>query len=305
MGAALAGVVLAVAPAVASAAVPVHVRVVDARANAGGGPLTVIVGGRMLVQGMLSQQVSDYAEVGAGEQNIAVEGPGTATVDADLEAGGYYTLVVTGQPDDPLLVVRETGGGSEQAAAVLHVVRTGAMAYPAEVLLDHGQRISMGLRADADAPAVTVAPGDHELELYSVSGVLLGRVTCHLTAGQEATVVLTGAPGGTPDLQAIVASGPQILSVSQGATQGASPPPTSSQTAAAASPTAAAGVAVASAPTTAASPSAVLGVSATATAAVPAAPSKLPKTGVGPLGLVLSLLYVGAGFGLVRPRVFH
>lgn len=301
-GAALTGLLLSLTPAAASAAAPAHVRIVDACACGGDGTVTVQVAGRAVAQGLRYQEVSDYAEVGAGEQNIVLTGRVTAGLDADLDAGGYYTIVATGQADEPLLVLRETGGGSDRAAVVLHVVRSGDFTLPVQVLLDHGRRIAAMLHADEAAQALTVPPGTHELELYSLSGVLLGRVTCDLTAGQEVTVVLSGSPGGTPDLAAIAAAGPQIP-----APIPAAPPPPSRSTVAGGAPasgaaTVSGGAAAASATSAAPSPSS----SKAAPSPVPAAsPSgTLPKTGAGPLGSLLSLLAIGGGAALLRRRIF-
>jgi S-DNA-T family DNA segregation ATPase FtsK/SpoIIIE len=290
------GLLLCTAP-LASAASPniSYVRVVNA-CTCGLGSVSASVGGAPVAAAVTYLAVSDFVQVESGDQGVDLVGSAgfRASADADLDPGAYYTLVATGEADAP-------------DAVVLHVARSSQLGQPVEVRLDGGAMIDTALAAEGVSPPVVVAPGQHELELYSETGYLLGRVAIAAQAGQQLTVVLAGSPGGTPDLgaaEAVAAQG--ALTVAGGASAGSSaqapapsaPIPPASP--AAASATTATSVGTGTAPA-ASSPAAATTTAGAGPGVVAAA---LPRTGASVIWAVLGLLALGVGACLTAgPRL--
>jgi S-DNA-T family DNA segregation ATPase FtsK/SpoIIIE len=303
------GLLLCTAP-LASAASPniSYVRVVNA-CTCGLGSVSASVGGAPVAAAVTYLAVSDFVQVESGDQGVDLVGSAgfRASADADLDPGAYYTLVATGEADAPLIVVKETGAGWAPAAVVLHVARSSQLGQPVEVRLDGGAMIDTALAAEGVSPPVVVAPGQHELELYSETGYLLGRVAIAAQAGQQLTVVLAGSPGGTPDLgaaEAVAAQG--ALTVAGGASAGSSaqaPAPSApipAASPAAASATTATSVGTGTAPA-ASSPAAATTTAGAGPGVVAAA---LPRTGASVIWAVLGLLALGVGACLTAgPRL--
>lgn len=103
-------------------------------AAAGAPSLDVVVGGRIVLQGISPAQVSSFAEAPAGTQTLSLRKAGNSAVlgslTATLQAGAEYTVMVTGSPTDitPAMVA-DTGQARPDRAHIRLInvppIRTG------------------------------------------------------------------------------------------------------------------------------------------------------------------------------------